>query len=218
MLNVSNANSRSVGEYIMGVILMCSKRIMEGCRLYSLGKSNKELYRKPFELYGKTIGIVGAGDIARQVMEFSRCFGLDILCWTRNPSAHKDLCGVRFVSLKELCAKADIIVACLPYVEDTKEIINSECIKLMKSTAVFVSVSRSGILDAESLLEKAKEEKSFYVCLDIDVDSTYVNKYEMSDNIIITPHLAGITIESRRRMFINISQNIVNYLSLHKDL
>jgi len=212
IINTPKANALSVAEYTMGCALSCVKRLVEGNHLYKAGKSNKELNQKPEDLFGKTIGVIGAGNISTRIMEYAQFFGMKVLCWTRNPANHKDLKkkNVLFVTLEELVVASDVISVNLPNNAETKGIISSRLIDMMKPTAIFISVSRLETIDVMALIQKANYRFSFYVCLDIDVDETVAKIMQDQANIIITPHIAGGTVETRRRMFGEVAAQIAN--------
>ena len=210
ILNTPKANAQSVAEYTMGCTLTCCKRLAEGAELFRQGKNNKNLYRKPEDLAGKTIGVVGAGNISAKIMEYARFFGMDVLCWTRNPDRHRELesMDVRFVSLPELAALSDFISVNLPSNPDTAGIISADLVYQMKDTAVFISVSRAETIDLAALLKKAEADPGFYLCLDIDVSSDIASRIPDIPNVMITPHIAGGTIETRKRMFRELANEI----------
>ena len=203
IINTPKANAQSVAEYTMGCALSCVKRLYEGDSLYRNRKDNKSLSRKPEDLSGKTIGVIGAGNISVRIMEYARFMGMNILCWTRNPEKHKELCdlGVRFVSIEELAEISDVISVNLPNNADTKGLISKSLIELMKNTCIFISVSRLATIDVNALFEKSVNNKSFYTCLDLDVDEAVVSIIPEQHNVLVTPHIAGGTIETRKRMF-----------------
>ena len=215
IINTPKANAQSVAEYTIGCALVCCKRLIESKDLYQQGKSNKFLYQKPEDLIGKTIGVIGAGNISQRIMEYASIFGMHTLCWTRNPNKHRDLeqHGVRFVDLNDLVRTADYISVNLPNKLETKGMITSELISEMKSNAVFISVSRLDVIDVEALFDRARMNKAFYVCLDLDVDSEIVRQMPKQPNILVTPHIAGGTVETRKRMFTELANTIAYMIS-----
>lgn len=214
IINTPKANAQSVAEYTMACCLACCKRLNEGNGLYRQGKNNKCLYQKPEDLFGKTMGVVGAGYISEKIIEFAAFLGMRILCWTRNPDRHRDLerYSVQFVHLDELIETSDYISVNLPNKPETYGLISSELVTKMKPTAVFVSVSRLNTVDAGALFEKARENKGFYVCLDLDVDHDVAMQMPDQPNVLVTPHIAGGTVETRKRMFGEIADKIVSEL------
>lgn len=223
--NTPKANAQSVAEYTMACALSCCKRLFEASELYLEGKDNKLLSQKPEDLRGKTIGVIGAGNISIRIMEYAIFFGMQVLCWTAHPDEHRTDVpnGVEFVSLNELVTCSDVISVNLPNNAGTKGIISSALIDMMKENTIFISVSRLPTIDVDALIKKAKTNMNFYVCLDIDVDADVVEKISDSPNVLITPHIGGGTIETRKRMFIEISEAIIhglekNFISPKKEI
>lgn len=215
VINTPCANAQSVAEYTMGCALSCCKRLTEGNMLYRQGKNNKNLFRKPEDLSGKIMGVIGAGNISVRIMEYARFFGMEVLCWTKTPENHKDLeeKGVKFASLDEIAGTADVISVNLPNNSGTQGIISVGIVEKMKETAIFISVSRLETIDIDALFKKARKNKSFYVCLDLDVDEGIVRKIPDQPNVMITPHTAGGTVETRKRMFRELAEKIAETLS-----
>ena len=215
ILNTPKANAQSVAEYTMGCALACCKRLSEGKALYREGRGNKELYCKPEDLYGKIMGVIGAGNISAKIMDYAKMMGMKVICWTRNPNQHRELTerGVEFYDLDRLLSEADYISVNLPKNAGTKNLISKDRVALMKSTAVFISVSRLDTIDVEALLCRANNERSFYVCLDLDVDEKVVARLEDRSNVIVTPHIAGGTVQTRKRMFLETANRIADLLT-----
>ena len=214
VLNTPAANAPSVAEYIVGTLLMTRHRIMEGNELYAQGKDNKKLVRKPEDIHGMTVGFVGAGRISTRVMQLLQPFGVQYICCTDDAPLRQNLVkayGVRFVSLKELADTADVISVNVPNTETTKGLISSELIATMKSNATLISISREQVVDIPALLKKAEENPNFYAVLDLDVIPEYTGRNNRR-NVVITPHIAGGTIESRKRMFNEVADRIVSAL------
>ena len=209
--NSPTANIYSVAEYTIGCMIMCLRRLREGNSLYEKGLTNKKLSQKPTELLGKTIGVVGAGKISEKIMEYANLFGMKVLCWTFRPEKHKDLLekNVEFTGLDELVSRADILSVNLPASDLTDGLINASLIDKMKRKVVFICVSRASVVDMDYLIKKSKENPDFYLCADIDVEDGIVKEMEDIPNILITPHIAGGTVESRKRMFQETAVNIM---------
>lgn len=212
IFNTPKANAQAVAEYTFATALSCCKRLSEGNRLYREGKDNKKLSKKPEELFGKMLGVVGAGNISQRIMEFGHFFGMSILCWTNNPAKHQDLAekGVHFCTLEELAECSDVISVNLPNNDGTRGIISREVVSRMKENAIFISVSRLPTVDTTSLLAKSENNPNFYTCLDVDLNDDLINKAGNLENVIITPHIAGGTVETRKRMFMELAKQITD--------
>lgn len=216
IVNVKYANTVSVAEHIFGLILALNKRIYESNSLVLNKKgSTKNLLSRPEDISNKTLGIIGAGNITREVIKIAKAFHMKINCYTKHPQNHKDLLdfGIRFVSLDEVLINSDIISVNIPLTEETKNMISKDKIKLMKTTATFINTSRRDIVDTKALIEYAEQNKTFYVGLDIDLEDydELFSKYR--ENVIVTPHTAGISKQAMNRVGIELAKNIVDLIN-----
>lgn len=209
--NTPKANAQSVAEYTMGVALSCVKRLPEGNCLYRLGKNNKSLSNKPEDLFGKTMGVIGAGAISQKIMEYAAVLGMNVQYWTAHPQKYN--LPYVYTPLEKLVESADILSVNLPNNIGTKNFVSKDLIDRMKSNCVFISVSRVDTIDLNALIEKVQSEKNFYVNVDIDVNEKIVNTIQKKKNVFVTPHIAGGTVETRKRMFKEVSEQIVNGLN-----
>lgn len=210
IINTPKANAQSVAEFTLSCMLYSCKRLAESAALYAQGKSNKELSKKPEDLYGKTIGVIGTGNISVRIIDFAIFFGMKVLCWTAHPERHCELQdkGVSFLTLNELVQKADIISVNLPNNEETKGLVSASLINQMHTDTIFISVSRLATINLKELLLKAEKYSSFYVCADIDLNTEIIRELPDIPNVLITPHIGGGTIETRKRMFREIAEEI----------
>ena len=221
VVNCPHSNVVSVAEHILTLILDASKRIQESNDLVLEGKGNRKfLSKKPSDISGKTIGLIGAGNITRKVVDFANFFNMKILCYTAHPNNHADLIqkGVTFVDLNSLLKLSDIINVSVPLNDNTKNLISEEKVKLMKKDAIFVNTSRTEVADVTALITYAEENKNFYLGLDIDVNHYSDLFSKKRNNVIVTPHIAGCTKEATDRTFIECAQNIINCINkINKD-
>ncbi len=216
IVNAPTANRLSVAEHVFGLILALNKQFIDARKIAAEGKNKSFMNLKPHDINGKTMGLIGAGGISTEILKMAKLFGFNCKIWTFNPDKHRDLLdyGVEFLELDKLIKVSDIISVNLPYTKNTDNLISSQLIGLMKNDATFISISRSEVVDNLALLRKAKENSNFKVGL--DVDSNYV--YNMWDNnminVIVTPHIAGGTVEARQRMFEEVCRNIIKELKV----
>ena len=216
VINTPNANTQSVAEYNVGAMLMARKRYMEGNYLYSQGLDNKKLVRKPEDIHGATIGFVGAGRITTKTMELLRPFGVAYLCYSDDADKRGSLVdeyGVKFVSLQELARKSDIISVNVPSNASTYHLISADIISKMKEDCIFISIARNQVVDLLKLFDKAENCPNFYCVLDLDVLPDCIGKNN-SRNILITPHIAGGTVETRKRMFRELAERVDRLLEI----
>lgn len=214
--NATYANRSTVAEHTFALILTLRKRLIEGRRVASEGKSKKFMTSKPIDLIGATIGVVGAGGIASTVLRIAKCFGMKCLCWTLHPELHSYLRmeGVQFVDIETLLRQSDVISVNIPLSEHTQNLISSERVAMLKDNAVFVTTSRIDVTDKEALFAKAHQCKEFGLGMDVDASDVMRLWSPDMDNVIVTPHIGGGTIESRIRLFDECTENVVKYLNV----
>lgn len=214
VINAPRANARAVAEYTMGMALCFNRMFFEGSMLYRMKKDNKSLQHKPKELFGKTLGLIGAGNTVKEIVRLAHCFEMNLVCWTRNPMAHADLEreGVRFLEKAELARTSDIVSVNLPSLAETRGLITADFLDNMKTDATLISVSRIDVIDFDSVIEKLRACPNFHVALDIDMEFRVVEKIRDISNIIVTPHIAGGTVEARKRMFRELATRICMYM------
>ena len=215
IINCQNSNVVSVAEHIFALILGLKKRIIEANDISLKGENRKKLSMKSNDITGSTLGVIGAGKISREVIRISKVFDMKIICNTLNPELHEDLKkqGIEFVSLDEVLSNADIITINIPLNEENRNIISKEKIRLMKRTATFINTSRGEIVDMNELIKYADENKTFNVGLDIDAEN-YKDILDIKrNNVIVTPHIAGVTKEAIERMDVEVANTLVKYIS-----
>lgn len=218
--NATHANRSTVTEHTFGLILTLRKQLIEGRETAAKGLSKKMMELKPIDLFGSTIGVIGAGGIASTVLRMAKCFGMKRLCWTLHPECHIDLAedGVEFVDIDSLLKLADVISVNIPMSEKTRNLVNEERIALMKDTATFVTTSRLEITDNKALMEKAKRIPTFSVGMDVDAANVKDLWDPSMKNVIVTPHIGGGTIESRIRLFNECSENVIKAIHNERDV
>lgn len=169
------------------------------------------------ELSGKTLGIIGYGNIGRKVAKIAECFGMNVLVNTMHPEKYDNQL-IDFVDKDELFAKSDIITLHCPLTEDTIEIIRKENIDKMKDKVRIVNVSRGGLVNEADLTDALNSGKVLSAGIDVvlkepmDKDNPLLN----AKNITITPHMAWASVDARRRLVTEIAENFKAYLNNEK--
>ena len=182
-----------------------------------------------FDLYGKTVGIIGTGKIGRVFGDICRGFGMKILAYDKYPNPDT---GLQYVSLEELFEKADILSLHCPLTEETNHLINADTIARMKDGVVIVNTSRGALVNTEDLIQGIKSGKVGAACLDVyeeegdlfyedfsgDIvqDDKLVRLIAMP-NVIVTSHQAFLTREALDNIAGTTIQNLVNFFSGQPD-
>lgn len=211
VVNCPTANVTSVAEHILSLIFALNKKILEANKLSNSGKDKTYLTNRTQDISGLTLGVIGAGKISRALIKFAQAFNMNVLCYTKNPKNHLDLInqGVEFVDLNHLMSNSDIISINIPLNNETRNLISKDLIELMKSDATFINTSRAELVDMNALFEKIDNYSTFKVGLDIDVED-YVELFKERNNVIVTPHIAGVSAQAIERMDIELAENIVS--------
>ncbi|GAB4012549.1 MAG: D-glycerate dehydrogenase [Bdellovibrio sp.] len=155
-------------------------------------------------LKGKNLGIIGAGRIGERVAEMAhRGFGMNILYHNRKPNKKIELqLQARMLDKRELLSDSDVLVLMTPLTPETRGMIGSAELKLMKNDAILINTSRGEILDQAALVEELKNGKFFGVGLDVTTPEPLPSHHELYqfDRVVITPHIGSATEEARRAM------------------
>lgn len=182
-----------------------------------------------FDLYGKTIGIIGTGKIGRVFADICRGFGMKILAYDKFPDAST---GLNYVQLPELFAQADILSLHCPLTEETNHLICDRTLQQMKDGVVIVNTSRGGLVNTEDLIQGIKTGKVGAACLDvyeeegdffyedfsghIVQDDKLVRLISMP-NVIVTSHQAFLTKEALDNIASTTVNNLVRFFSGDPD-
>lgn len=214
IINCQTSNVISVAEHIFSLILSLKKRIIEANEIATKGGTKKDLSTRSNDISNSTMGLIGAGKISREVMKIAKIFNMKIYCNTLNPEKHQDLLkeGVEFTDLDNLLTISDIITVNIPLNEENKNLISKDKIRLMKKTATFINTSRAEIVDMNELMRYADENTIFNVGLDIDAEDYKDILNTKRNNVIVTPHIAGVTKEAIKRMDVELANSIREYL------
>ncbi|MEP6566113.1 MAG: hydroxyacid dehydrogenase [Mesorhizobium sp.] len=201
--NVPGVNARSVAEYVIFAALALLRRFRLVDRdLRAKGwLAGRDHTIFASELAGKTIGIVGFGAIGQAVSHIAaHGFGLNVVATTRSMQPSPDRVG--FLSIDALVEQSDIIVLCCPLTPETRGLIGRERIARMKPDALLINISRGPVIDDDALIEALQKDRIGGAALDVFATQPLPSNhpYFGFDNVIVTPHMAGITEQSMMRM------------------
>ncbi len=201
--NVPAVNAATVAEHVIFVALALLRRFRLVDRDLRVGGWNAGRAHADagHELAGRRIGIVGMGNVGRAVSAIAhRGFGMEVLAHTRNPATLPD--GACTRDLDTLFAESDIVVLCCPLTPQTTALASSARIGAMKRDALLINVSRGPVVDEPALVEALQAGRLGGAALDVFVQQPLDPKSPLwsLDNVILTPHMAGITDESMQRM------------------
>jgi D-3-phosphoglycerate dehydrogenase len=201
--NVPAVNARSVAEHVIYSTIALLRRFRRMDRdLRTVGwQAGRAHSEQAHELSGRTVGIVGMGAIGREVAGIAyHGFGLSVLGSSRSGTGFPD--HVRAVGLDELAQQSDVVVLCCPLTRETTGLWNAERIGAMRRDAVLVNVARGPVVDEAALLAALRDGQILGASLDVFGTQPLPAEHPFFDldNVILTPHQAGITTESMHRM------------------
>ena len=165
------------------------------------------------EINDKTLGVVGAGHIGREVIKVAQALGMKILAYDVN--AKEDEPGIHFTTLEELLSQSDYVTLHCPLMPQTHHIINKDTLALMKPTAFIINTARGPLIDEAALIEVLKEGRIAGAGLDVqEVEPPADDNplYQM-ENVILTPHMGWRGLETRQRLVSILADDIKNYLN-----
>ncbi len=190
--NCPGKNSVAVAELAMGLLLALDRRIADNVIDLRQGKWNKKEYSKAAGLMGRTLGVIGLGNIGREVIHRAQAFGMNVVAWSRSltPEDAAEL-GIEAVSSPlAVASQADAVTVHLAQTAETQGLINAAFFAAMKPGAFFINTSRGAIVD-QSALANAIKEKSIRAGLDVYADEPGAGDSEFTDPISKLPGLYG---------------------------
>jgi D-3-phosphoglycerate dehydrogenase len=218
VFNAPYSNTRSVAELVIGASVMLIRRIPDKDRAAHQGVWKKEA-RGSYELRGKTIGIVGYGNIGSQVSVLAEAIGMKVVFHdivTRLPLGN----AVSKKSLKDLVSQSDIVTLHVPETAQTRNLVNKSLLKHFKKGAILLNYARGEVVDLDAL-KKAMEE-GVVAGAGIDVFPWEPEKngdrfecpLQGMPNVILTPHIGGSTEEAQQNIGEDVGRKLLQYLEM----
>mgnify|MGYP001561558780 CR=1 FL=1 len=233
--NVPYYGENTVAEHTFALLLAISRKITKSYERTSKGSFNLEGLRG-FDLKGKIIGIVGTGHIGIHVIRMAKGFEMNVIAYDkfRNEDLAKKL-DFKYLELKDLLSKSDIITLHVPYNKETHHMINKESFSLMKKGVILINTARGAIIDTDALVQALDSGIIGYAGLDVlegekdileekqllskNFDQEQMKKMLEShillqkENVLITPHNAFNSTEALQRILDTTIENINNFYS-----
>jgi phosphoglycerate dehydrogenase-like enzyme len=210
------ANRHAVADHALTFMLMLTRLIPANQKMVAEGKWTRVV---GWDAYAKTLGIIGVGAIGKELARRSLGFDMPLLGYDIEPDyAFAEKYNLKYVGLDELMAKSDFVSVHLPYYPDTHHIIAAREIALMKPTAYLINTARGGIIDEDALYQALIEKRLRGAALDVCEDEpNFASPLLQLDNVLWTPHVAGITLESRLACLAGACRNSWGVLSNKSD-
>jgi phosphoglycerate dehydrogenase-like enzyme len=200
-------------EMAWGLILGFCRRIGDEDRALREGRWQTHIGPS---MEGKTLGIVGLGNLGGQVAAVGKCFGMDVVAWSQNLTADAAAeRGARYVSREELFSTSDVISLHYVLSERSRGMIGSADFGRMKPTALFVNTSRGPIVQEQALIDALREHRIGGAALDVfDVEPLPMDHpYRSLDNVLLTPHLGYVTLDNYRLCYGEALEDVAAFLA-----
>ena len=206
-------NAQSVAEHAVLLILACLRRLTlaDANSKRGIWKS-KEQAIVTRELSGRTVGIVGLGNIGRRVAAILKAFDAQVLYFDafRRDTEAENALGIRYVPLEQLFRQSDVVTLHCPLGSDTQALVNERTLDQMKDGVVVVNTARGGLIDEAALLKAVETGKVAFAGLDVHAREPYGadDALVQSDHVIATPHIGGVTYDAFYQMISKAMENI----------
>lgn len=219
--NIPSYGTQAVAQYVFALLL-------EVC--HHVGYHSEQVFKRrgadntqwcfwdyPLtELAGKTMGIIGFGQIGRATAKLAQAFGMDVLAYSRSRTAEGEQIAP-YVELDELYQKADVISLHVPLQPETRDMINRAAITKMKDGVIIINTARGPIVNEADMTEALNSGKVFYYATDVTSKEPVPDGHPLlqAKNCIITPHIAWAPKEARERLLAIAADNLRNFLAGH---
>ena len=231
--NVPSYGENTVAEHAFALILALSRRIVEGVQRVRQGGFSP-VGLTGFDLKGKTLGVIGVGNIGQWMVRYGKAFGMKVLGVTHSPHPEMEKkLGYQRVSLEVCLAESDVITIHVPYTPHTHHLINKQNIKKIKKGAILINTSRGPVVETEAILWALENKILAGAGLDVLEEeeilddptalfSQYISRDDLSElvtahllrekpNVLITPHNAFNTKEAIERIIKTTCENIKKF-------
>ena len=211
------ANSNSVAEYVIcSAMLLLRRAFQKNIEMISGVWPRQE--SSGLEVRGKTIGLIGYGEIAQRTCVIAKSLGMKVVAFDPYINASSDLWrDTEKLSLDKLLRVSDVISLHIPLNKETNNLLDEKKLSLIKPSAVLINSARGGILDENALAKALRENRIRGAALDVfseePLSEEKAEKFSQLNNIILTPHIAGITEESNERVSQMIADKVEKHLS-----
>jgi D-lactate dehydrogenase len=233
--NVPTYGAHTVAEHTFALMLAVSRKLIPSVERARKGDFNS-LGLTGFDLFGKTLGVIGTGHIGKNVCELGLAFGMQVLAYCHHEDSELISKGVKFVQLDELLANSDVITLHLPHSHDTEHIINSQNIQKIKKGAILINTARGALVETKAILEALeqgilsgvgldvleeenalKEEREFLATEHIekgDIQTELLDHILLNrDDVVITPHNAFNSIEALHEILETSLGNVKSFIN-----
>ena len=214
VMNTPTGNAVTTAEHALALLFSLARRIPQATASMRGGKWEKTKFQGR-ELAGKTLGVIGLGNIGRIVVDRARGLRMDVIAYDPVVTAERATAlGVDLVTLEDIWSRADAVTVHTPLTSETKGLVNDATIAKMKKGVLLVNCARGGIFDEAALLRGLESGRLGGVALDVFLEEPPgQNPLLAREDVICTPHLGASTEEAQERVAVEIAEQVVHYLT-----
>lgn len=217
VLPATGANAAAVAEYVIATSLMLLRGAYLSSTAVALGQWPRTALSNGREAAGGTMAVIGFGGIGRLVAQLARGIGMQVVgydpqlpadapCWQET--------GTRGMSFEDALRCADVVTVHVPLVESTHNLLGPVQLKMLKPHAVLINTSRGGVIDESALADALAQGRLGGAALDVFAEEPLKAGSPLADvpNLILTPHIAGLTVQSNERVSTLVASHVMNAL------
>lgn len=217
VIPATGANAGAVAEYVIGTAMALLRQAYTRSAETAAGKWPRTALSNGREISGKTLGLVGFGGIGQLTARLAQGLGVTVIAYDPMFDAESAVwgkTGVACRTLDEVLTQSDIVSLHVPLTEQTRNLIGKAALAKMKKTSVVINTSRGGIVDEAALADALRSGRVGGAAIDVFDQEPLPVGSALSDapNVILTPHIAGVTTESNTRVSALIAERVAAYL------
>lgn len=218
VIPATGANALAVAEYVITTALILLRGAYFSSDAVSVGRWPRQALSGGFELHGKQLGLIGFGSIGQQTAALAKALGVRVVACDPTVPAQDPRwlnTGVQAVTLDTLLATSDIVSLHVPLLSNTRQLLNADRLARLKTGAVLINTARGGIVDEQALIQRLQQHLLAGAALDVFAEEPLptINGLQQVPNLILTPHIAGVTVESNQRVSQLIAKQVNQFLT-----
>jgi glyoxylate reductase len=218
LTNTPDVLTETTADLAWALVMATSRRLIEGQKAIESGRWGawSPMFLVGQDIYGATLGVVGAGRIGSAVLRRAAGFTMRLLYHNRRPSAELEAeTGARYLALDDLLREADIVVVLVPLTQETRGMFGEREFALMKETSVFVNVARGPIVKELELAEALRRGRPWAAGLDVFEREPIGADHPLLalPNVVAVPHIGSASVATRTRMATTAARNLAEFLS-----
>jgi D-3-phosphoglycerate dehydrogenase / 2-oxoglutarate reductase len=214
VFNAPFSNTRSVAELVLAEAVLLLRGIPAKHMKLMQGAWEKSA-KNSFEIRGKTLGVIGYGNIGSQLGVMAEAMGMRVLF--TDVVKKLNLGNARQVGLEQLLGESDVISLHVPATASTENMIAAPQLSLVKPTAILINASRGNVVDLHALANALQDKQLLGAAIDVfprepkSNDEIFVSPLQNCDNVLLTPHVGGSTVEAQENIGVEVSEKLIHY-------